>query len=218
MAASHFRDRRDAGRQLAARLLPYSGRRDVLVLALPRGGVPIGFEVAHALGVELDVLVVRKLGVPEQPELAMGAIASGGARYINHNVLRCAGVDASTLRAVETEERAELARRERLYRGNRPALKVRGRTVIVVDDGIATGASMQAATIALRSLQPAWIVVAVPVAPGDAEERLGEAMDELVCVYRPFRFHAVGQFYQRFEQTADEEVRALLERAQEATA
>lgn len=214
----HFRDRRDAGRQLATCLLPYSRRRNVLVLALPRGGVPVGFEVARALGIDLDVLIVRKLGVPQQPELAMGAIASGGARYLNEDVLRYTGVDAATLRAVEAVERAELQRREQLYRGSRPALQVRGQTVIVVDDGMATGASMQAAAIAVRSLQPAWIVVAVPVAPHDAEERLGEAVDEFVCVYRPAHFHGVGQFYQHFEQTTDAEVRELLEGSRKAPA
>lgn len=216
--AWHFSDRRDAGRQLATHLLPYSGRRDALVLALPRGGVPVGFEVARALAVELDVLVVRKLGVPWQPELAMGAIASGGARYLNEDVVRMAGVDAATLHAVEAGERAELQRRERLYRGTRPALQVHGQTVILVDDGMATGASLHVAAIAVRSLEPAWITVAVPMAPQDAEERLGEAVDEFVCVYRPLHFQAVGQFYQRFEQTTDEEVRALLEQARETPA
>lgn len=207
-----FHDRRDAGRQLAACLLPFSGRSTVLVLALPRGGVPVGYEVARALGVQLDVLVVRRLGVPEHPELAMGAIASGGARYLNEDALRYAGTDTATMRALEVTERAELQRREQLYRGIRPAPEVRGRTVIVVDDGIATGASMRMAAVAVRSLEPAWIVAAVPVAPRDAEERLGDAADEIECVLRPGRFYAVAQFYQHFEQTTDEEVRLLLER------
>lgn len=205
-----FHDRGDAGRQLAAKLEAYAGRDDVLVLGLPRGGVPVAYEVAVALGVALDVLVVRKLGLPQQPELAMGAIASGGARYLNEDVLRAAGVGEAALHAVEASERAELGRREKSYRGRRSAPQVRGKTVIVVDDGMATGASMQVAVMALRSLQPARIVVAVPVAPSDAIRRLGEAPDEFVCVLTASDFHAVGQFYRDFEQTTDQQVRRLL--------
>ncbi|WHZ18032.1 MAG: Phosphoribosyl transferase domain protein [Rhodanobacteraceae bacterium] len=208
-----FSDRRDAGRQLAAKLEAYAGRGDVVVLALPRGGVPVGYEVAHALGVPLDVLIVRKLGVPQQPELAMGAIASGGAVFLNEGVLRAAGVGDAALHAVAARERAELERRETLYRGARPALEVRGKTVIVVDDGMATGASMQAAVMALRSRQPARVVVAVPVAPAGAAERMDEVADEFVRVLTEVEFYAVGQFYRDFEQVTDEEVRQWLDEA-----
>lgn len=208
-----FRDRRDAGRQLAAKLEAYAGRSDVVVLALPRGGVPVGYEVAHALGVPLDVLTVRKLGAPRQPELAMGAIASGGAMFLNKGVLRATGVSDAALHAVEARERAELERREKLYRGARPALQIRGKTVIVVDDGMATGASMHAAVLALRSLQPARIVVAVPVASAEAARRLDEAVDAFVCGLTVAEFRAVGQFYRDFDPTMDEEVCRLLDAA-----
>lgn len=213
-----FLDRRDAGVQLAAKLKTYAGGQDVLVLSLPRGGTPVGYEVARALGAELDVLVVRKLGLPQQPELAMGAIASGGARYLNEAVLQDAGISKTMLRAVESLERLELERRERLYRGTRPAPRVRGRTIIVVDDGLATGASMRAALMAVRSLAPARLVAAVPVAPADAARRLGNAADDFVCVEGPRRFQSVGDFYHEFGQIPDAEVRALLERAYAAPA
>jgi putative phosphoribosyl transferase len=205
-----FHDRFDAGRQLAGILKAYAGRDDVIVLGLPRGGVPVAHEVATALGAPLDVLVVRKLGLPRQPELAMGAIASGGAMYLNEDVLRSIPVDEATVHAVERRERVELARRERLYRGKRSPPQVRGRTVIVVDDGLATGASMQAAVMALRSLRPARIVVAVPVAPADAIRRLDGVPDDFVCVLTASDFRAVGQFYRDFDQTTDAQVRQLL--------
>jgi putative phosphoribosyl transferase len=210
-----FQSRRDAGRQLAARLEAYVGRDDVIVLALPRGGVPVGYEVALALGVPLDVLTVRKLGVPKQPELALGAIASGGGVFLNEDVVRATGVGEAELHAIEARERAELERREKLYRGTRPAPRLRGRTVIVVDDGMATGASMRAAVTALRSLQPARIVVAVPVAPADAVARLEHAADEFVSVLTSVEFFAVGQFYRDFDQTTDADVRRLLDAAHE---
>lgn len=206
-----FANRRDAGRQLAAKLEAYAGRGDVVVLALPRGGVPVGYEVAHALGVPLDVLTVRKLGVPRQPELAMGAIASGGAMFLNHSILRATGVSDAALHAVEARERAELERREKLYRGAHPVPEIRGKTVIVVDDGMATGASMHAAVLALRSLQPAHIVVAVPVASAEAARRLDEAVDAFVCGLTEAGFRAVGQFYRDFDPTTDEEVCRLLD-------
>lgn len=209
---SRFDDRRDAGRQLAARLGAYAGRRDVIVLALPRGGVPVGDEVARALGVPLDIVVVRKLGVPGEPELAMGAIASGGALFLNRDVLRAIDLDEAALKGVEASERAELARRETLYRGTRPALAIAGKTVIVVDDGVATGASMRAAVLALRSLEPARIVVAVPVAPSDAGRRLGDLPDEFVCVLAAREFISVGQFYRDFDQLTDAAVRDVLAR------
>lgn len=213
-----FRDRRDAGRQLAIKLEAYAGRDDVIVLALPRGGVPVGYEVARALGTAFDILTVRKLGVPQQPELAAGAIASGGAVFLNQQVLQVAGVSAAALHGIEARERAELERREKLYRGMRPPPEVRGKTVIVVDDGMATGASMQAAVMALRSLLPARIVVAVPVAPADAVRRMDETADEFACVVTSVAFYAVGQFYRDFEQVTDAEVRQLLDKARKALA
>lgn len=213
-----FLNRRVAGRMLADRLKLYAGRSDVLVLGLPRGGVPVAYELAQALDAELDVLIVRKLGMPSHPEFAMGAIASGGALYLNEEAIRLGHVSASALQAVLEEERAELKRREQLYRGSRPSLNLADRTVIVVDDGMATGSSMRAAVLALRSGKPAHIVVAVPVAPADAEERLAGAADEFVCVQSPAQFHAVGQFYDDFEQTSDAEVRELLDRSRRVSA
>lgn len=213
-----FRDRHDAGRQLAARLEAYAGRSDVLVLALPRGGVPVGYEVAHALDASFDVVTVRKLGVPDQPELAMGAIASGGATFLNKGILSAKRVSDVALRKVEKRERAELERREKLYRGTRPALEVHGKTAILVDDGIATGASMHAAVMALRSRLPARLVIAVPVAPADAVARLEQVADELVCVLTSVEFFAIGQFYRDFDQTTDAEVRRLLDDARKTSA
>ncbi len=214
---SRFEDRFAAGRALARALQAYAAQRDVLVLALPRGGVPVAFEVARALGAELDVLIVRKLGVPHQPELALGAISSGDALYLNRDLIALTGVTKAEIESVLKAEREELARRELLYRGSRPAVRVEGRTVIVVDDGIATGASMHAALLALRSKHPARIVVAVPVAPAQTQERLGAATDVFISVMTPEPFYAVGQFYERFDQTSDEEVRTLLERSRAET-
>ena len=214
---SRFEDRFAAGRALARALHAYAAQRDVLVLALPRGGVPVAFEVARALGAELDVLIVRKLGVPHQPELALGAISSGNALYLNRDLIALTGVTKAEIESVLEAEREELARRELLYRGSRPPVRVEGRTVIVVDDGIATGASMHAALLALRSKRPARIVVAVPVAPAQTQERLGAATDVFISVMTPEPFYAVGQFYERFDQTSDEEVRTLLERSRAET-
>lgn len=207
---SIFKNRADAGRQLAARLEPYAGREDVTVLALPRGGVPVGYEVAHALGVELDVLIVRKLGVPGHPELAMGAIASGGASYLNKDVIQYENVSRGQLDQEFNAESLELKRRERMYRGNRPPLDVTGRTIIVVDDGVATGSTIHAAVKALRMKHPSQIVVAAPVAPRVAAGRILSVADQFVCLHSPSVFFAVGQFYENFEQTSDDEVRALL--------
>jgi putative phosphoribosyl transferase len=207
---SQFKDRRAAGRLLAQALKKYAGRENLLVFALPRGGVPVGYEVAKALGAELDVLIVRKLGVPRQPEVAMGAISSGDALYLNEQIIKLAGIGPREIEAVLEQERRELARRESLYRSSRPITKVEGRTVIVVDDGIATGASMRAALLALRGKKPEHIVVAVPVAPPDARERFRDVADEFVCVLNPHGFQAVGQFYEDFSATQDDEVRALL--------
>jgi predicted phosphoribosyltransferase len=208
-----FRDRVEAGRSLAARLAHYAGRADVLVLALPRGGVPVAFEVARALGAPLDVFVVRKLGVPGQEELAMGAVATGGARVLNESVVKGAGISLHVIEAVTARERQELARRERLYRGDRPPPDVRAKTAILVDDGLATGATMLAAVQALRAQQPARIVVAVPIAAPETCEALQQDVDEIVCAVTPEPFYAVGMWYEDFSQTTDEEVRALLARS-----
>jgi putative phosphoribosyl transferase len=208
-----FRDREDAGRALAADLSAYAGRDDVLVLALPRGGVPVGFEVAQALGAPLDVYIVRKLGVPGREELAMGAIASGGVRVLNEGVVQSLGIPPSTIDAVAARERAEMERREREYRGGRPAPDVRGRTVILVDDGLATGATMRAAAQALRQQGPARVVVAVPVAAEESCQELGSQVDEIVCSVTPEPFYGVGMWYEDFSQTTDAEVRDLLARA-----
>jgi len=208
-----FTDRRDAGRQLADRLSTWAGRDDVVVLALPRGGVPVAFEVATALHAPLDVLPVCKVGMPWQPELALGALSSNGAQYVDQALAREAGITPSRLENELEDAREELARREARYRGSRAPVPVAGRVAIVVDDGLATGASLKAATLALASLRPARIVAALPVAPMDAERRVGDAVDELACVQKPLSFMSVGQFYADFGQTSDAEVSELLERA-----
>ena len=204
-----FGNRREAGKSLAAELRRFSGRDDVLVLALPRGGVPVGSEVARALGAPLDVFVVRKLGMPGHPELAMGAIASGGVRVLNEELLGAYPVPQSAIDVVTREEQAELERRERSYRPG-PPLAVRGRIAILVDDGLATGATMRAAVLALRRLAPARVVVAVPVGAVDACRALEEVADEVVCVSTPEPFQAVGLWYADFAQTSDGEVQRLL--------
>ncbi|WP_244097733.1 MULTISPECIES: phosphoribosyltransferase [Burkholderia] len=209
----YFADRADAGRQLADALHDYAGRRDVVVLALPRGGVPAAFPVAVALCAPLDVLVVRKLGAPSDPEFAMGAIATGGAVYLQHSEIRALGVTGAQLAGVIARETAELQRRDALYRGARPPLPVDGRIAIVVDDGIATGASMRVALQALRERHPARIVVAAPIAPAGARHAFGGLADAFVTVSQPLRFCGISQFYARFEQTEDDEVRALLDAA-----
>lgn len=208
-----FRDRVDAGRALAAHLSAYAGRGDVLVLALPRGGVPVGYQVAQALGAPLDVYIVRKLGVPGHEELAMGAIASGGVRVLNQSVVQGLRIPPQVIDAVAARERTEMERREQEYRGGRPAPDVRGRTVIVVDDGLATGATMRAAAQALRQQGPARVVVAVPVAAEESCRELGSMVDEIVCSVTPEPFYGVGMWYEDFSQTTDAEVRDLLARA-----
>jgi putative phosphoribosyl transferase len=208
-----FRDRSEAGRFLASQLSRYAGRPDVLVLALPRGGVPVGDEVARALGAPLDVFLVRKLGVPGHGELAMGAIASGGVRVLNQDVVEALGIPPAAIEAVAEREARELARREREYRDGRPAPDVRGRTMILVDDGLATGSTMRAAVAALRQLGPAAIVVAVPTAARETCDELRPLVDEVVCASTPRPFRAVGLWYDDFSQTTDEEVRALLAQA-----
>lgn len=208
-----FRDRADAGRQLATRLTPYAHRAGVVVLGLPRGGVPVAAEVADRLGAPLDVFVVRKLGVPGHEELAMGAIASGGARVLNDEIVARLDISASVVEAVTRQEQAELERRERLYRGDRGPVAVRERIVMLVDDGLATGASMRAAVTALRAREPAYLVVAVPVGAPETCAAFDAIADEVVCAVTPSRFVAVGLWYDDFGQTTDEEVRDLLDRA-----
>jgi putative phosphoribosyl transferase len=204
-----FRDRSEAGRLLARELSQYADREDVIVLALPRGGMPVGFEIARALHVPLDVFVVRKLGVPGHEELAMGAIASGGVLVIE---------PAEMIAELAAREDRERSRREREYRGDRPEPEVRGRTVILVDDGLATGSTMRAAVAALRKLQPARIVVAVPVAASTTCAELAEVADDIVCARTPEHFRSVSEWYGEFPQTTDEEVRELLARAERETA
>lgn len=213
-----FRDRTDAGQKLAARLAKYAHRSDVLVLALPRGGVPVAYEVAEQLGAPLDVFLVRKLGVPGYEELAMGAIASGGVRVVNDDVVRQLAIPGEVIDAVAAEERRELERRERAYRNDRPPPDVKGRTVILIDDGLATGSTMRAAAAALRKLGPARIVVAVPVSAPESCDEIREEVDEVVCAVTPEPFRGVGLWYKDFSQTTDEEVRELLERARQSVA
>jgi putative phosphoribosyl transferase len=208
-----FLDRRDAGQRLAERLKTYANRPDVLVLALPRGGVPVAYEVAQALNVPLDIFLVRKLGVPGQEELAMGAIASGGVCVLNERVVQALGIREHTIAAVAAAEQQTLERREQAYRGERPRPMVQGCTVILADDGLATGSTMRAAVMALRQQVPKRIVVAVPVAAVDTCEALRAEVDEIVCALTPKEFFAVGAWYQDFSQTTDEEVHELLERA-----
>jgi putative phosphoribosyl transferase len=208
-----FRDRSEAGRILAAHLRNEGADAGAVVLALPRGGVPVGFEVATALGSELDVLPVRKLGVPGERELAMGAIAAGGAMYVDHGTMHIARVTQAQFEAVHAEEQIELARRATLYRGENAPVQVEGRVAIVVDDGMATGASMQAAVRALRKQHPARVIVGLPVAPLGAEVDFSGIVDAFVCVANPPNFFSVGQYYEDFGETTDDEVRELLARA-----
>lgn len=213
-----LKDRAEAGRLLAEKLTVYANREDVVVLALPRGGVPVAFEIANRLDAPLDVFVVRKLGVPWYQELAMGAIATGGVRVLNDDVVKAYRLTDDEIALAEVREREELARRERAYRGERPAPEVRGRTVILVDNGVATGTTMLAAIAALRKLQPARLIVAVAVAPQSTYEQLRAEADDVVCIFAPETFYAVSLWYERFEQTTDEEVRDLLARAIERKA
>jgi predicted phosphoribosyltransferase len=208
-----FRDRADAGRQLAQRFDRFSGRNDVVVLALPRGGVPVAYEIANRIGAPLDVLIVRKLGVPGQEELAMGAIASGGIRVLDDRAVRLLGLSDEQLDDVIAAEQAELERREKLYR-TRSAGSVAGKIVILVDDGLATGATMAAAIDAVRTRAPARVIVAVPVAPPEICQSLGRRADAMVCLVTPEHLYAVGVWYEDFTQTTDDEVRGLLDLAE----
>jgi putative phosphoribosyl transferase len=210
-----FADRRDAGRRLADALGDYRHRRDLLILALPRGGVPVAAEVAEALDAPLDLMLVRKLGVPAQPELAMGAIASGGQRVLNPQIIQALGIDDRTIEAVAEREGRELARREQAYRGGRPLPRIAEQCVILVDDGLATGATMRAAVAAVTAQAPACLVVAVPVGSEEAVALLRPHLDRMLCLAAPEPFMGVGRWYRSFEQTSDDEVRRLLQDAWE---
>ena len=208
---NRFHDRHEAGRLLGERLRRrFSGRDDVLVLALPRGGVPVAYELARALAAPLDVYLVRKLGVPGHEELAMGAIAEGGVRVLNPSILDLIDVDDAAIARVAAREETELRRRAAEYRGDRAPPDVRGRTVMLVDDGLATGATMRAAAAAVGAAGPARLIVAVPVAAAETCDQLAQEVDEIICLRTPEPFHAVGIWYELFDQTTDEEVRALL--------
>ncbi len=213
-----FRDRREAGRFLAGKLMHYANRPDVLVLALPRGGVPVALEVARALEAPLDVFLVRKLGVPGQEELAMGAIASGGVCVLNNEVIGPLHIPQQVINSVAAEERRVLEYREQQYRGHRPAPSVNARIVILVDDGLATGTTMRAAIAALRRLNPRRIVVAVPVGAPETCAEFQDEADEAICAMEPNPFYSVGLWYKDFSQTTDEEVRELLEMVSEERA
>ena len=212
-----YRDRIDAGKQLAARLRDHANRDDVLVLALPRGGVPVAYEVAKALRVPLDIFLVRKLGVPGHEELAMGAISTGGVRVLNDDVVNYLGIPGEVIDAVAADELTELERRERAYRGDRPEPDVQGKTVLLIDDGLATGSTMRAAAAALRQKNPARIIVAVPVSASQTCDEYRMGVDEIICAKTPEPFLGVGQWYENFSQTTDEEVRRLLAKAETAS-
>jgi putative phosphoribosyl transferase len=209
-----FHDRTDAGRQLASLLTVHAHRHDVVVLALPRGGVPVAVEVARALGAPLDIFVVRKLGVPGHPELAMGAIATGGVQVLNDDVIDELDIPRELVEQATVRERLELERRDRLYRGDRPTPLLTGRTVIVIDDGLATGSTMEAALSALRRHNPSRIIVAVPIGSAEACLRLKRVADDVVCAYTPTPFDAVGRWYERFDQVGDEEVIGWIQKAE----
>jgi predicted phosphoribosyltransferase len=210
---TRFRDRSEGGRVLARELADYAGRGDLLVLALPRGGVPVAYEVARTLEAPLDVFLARKLGVPGHEELAMGAIASGGVRVINDEVVEALGIPPDVIDVVAAAEERELRRRERAYRDDRPPADIAGRTVILVDDGLATGSTMKAAVSALRRLDAGRIIVAVPTSSPSTRDEIRALADDCVCAITPDPFHAVGLWYEDFSQTTDEEVRDLLRRA-----
>jgi putative phosphoribosyl transferase len=208
-----FIDRRDAGRVLASRLTKYAGRDDVIVLGLPRGGVPVAYEVASALGAPMEVFLVRKLGTPGHRELAMGAIASGGVRVLNEDVVHWYGISESAIERIAREEQDELERRERAYRDDRPPPDFTNKVVILIDDGLATGSTMRAAARAVRARRPARVVIAVPVGAPQTCAELAASADEVICARMPEPFSAVGQWYLNFEQTDDDEVRELLQKS-----
>jgi putative phosphoribosyl transferase len=208
-----FRDRKEAGRYLAGKIEEYAERKDVIILALPRGGVPVAFEVSTALKLPLDIFLVRKLGVPGQEELAMGAIASGGVRVLNEQIVQDLGIPDYAIAAAAAQEQRELERREKLYRRDMDPLDVKGKSVILIDDGLATGASMRAAALALRQLKAKEVIVAVPVAAPDTCEAFRSEVDRVVCAKTPEPFFGVGMWYENFSQTTDQEVIELLEKA-----
>jgi predicted phosphoribosyltransferase len=210
---TEFRDRKDAGRKLAQALSHYTGQSDVTIFALPRGGVPVAYEVALALNVPLDIFIVRKLGLPGREELAIGAIGSGGIRVLNDDVIRILNIPQEVINLVAQRELQELQRREHNYRGNRSTPEVRDRTIILIDDGLATGASMRAAVIGVRAQHPARIVIAVPVAAPEVCDAFQFAVDEMVCLMTPEPFYGVGKWYEVFSQVDDEEVRVMVEQA-----
>lgn len=214
LGMKRFQDRRDAGRELAQKLSSYAAGPDTIILALPRGGVPVAYEVSVALNVPLDVWIVRKLGLPGHEELAIGAISSGEIRILNKGIIQAVGVSVDTINKVTEEELRELKRREGQYRGDRPTLDVHGRTAILIDDGLATGASMLAAVHALRTQKPVAIVVAVPTAAPQAIELLRPEVDEVISLIAPYEFKGVGNWYEDFSQTTDEEVQWLLAEAE----
>lgn len=211
---AYFTDRKQAGKKLANELQKYKNRDKVVVLGLPRGGVPVAYQVAKELNAHLDVFVVQKIGVPTHPELAMGAIASGGVKVTNENVIRQAGVSEEQIEEVVQEEKQELERREKLYRGSRPDIDLEGKTVILVDDGMATGASMRAALKALKKHNPEKVIIAVPTAPKDSCEEFRSKVDKMICLQTPTPFWGVGGSYQDFSQTTNQEVRELLEKSE----
>lgn len=211
MSRGLFRDRYEAGRQLAGALTEYAAHPNLLVLALPRGGVPVGFEIARSLNAPLDLMLVRKLGVPGHEELAMGAIASGGIRIVSEDVVATFGISDRVIATVAANEEQELNRRERIYRDQQPPPVMRGRIIVLVDDGLATGSTMRAAAVALRSQDPARLIAAVPVAPIESCTELRREVDEVCCLSTPSPFLSVGTWYQDFSQITDEEVRSLLE-------
>jgi predicted phosphoribosyltransferase len=213
METRRFRNRKQAGRLLAERLRKYAGRDDIVVLALPRGGVPVGYEVAKELGARLGLLLVRKVGVPGHEELAMGAIATGGLLVLDDKLVRALGIDESQLQRAVAAEARELERRAAAYNGNRSPPQLEGKTVILVDDGLATGSTMRAAALTVRQLNPARIVVAVPVASAETCQEFEDVVDEILCEVTPQPFRAVGLWYDDFSQTSDDEVRDLLARA-----
>lgn len=208
-----FKDRQDAGRQLARRLIDYANRKDVVVLGIPRGGVPVAFEIAKALNLTLDIFLSRKLGVPGNEDLAFGAIAANDGRFLDREVIRAMGISESQIEDVTEKVKETLSRRAELYRDDRPPLQIENRTVVLVDDGVATGASIYAAINALQQMKPARLVVAVPVAPPATCTWLRTEVDQLVCLQEPEQFYAVGQFYERFSQVTDDDVIDLLQRA-----
>jgi len=209
-----FENRRDAGKQLAKELSEFKGQNDAIVLGLPRGGIPVAYEVAKALELPLDVFIVRKLGVPGQPELAMGAIASGDIKVMNESVVRNAGISDQQIEEVAQKEKEELKKREKAYRGARPDIDLQGKTVLIVDDGLATGASMRAAISALREHNPKKIIAAIPTAPRDTCQEFESEVDQIICLRTPSPFWGVGGSYQNFSQTTNEEVRTFLNKAE----